>query len=48
MSIISRAIYVLGGYVVFAIFIALLGLSVKSLIAELSGSEVAGGREEEA
>ncbi|MCD6428981.1 MAG: flippase-like domain-containing protein [Desulfurococcales archaeon] len=38
MSIISRVIYVLGGYVVFAVFITLLGLSVRSLIAELSAS----------
>ena len=47
MSIISRVIYVFGGYVVFAVFIALLGLSVKSLIAELSGTEVAGAAKEE-
>ncbi len=39
MSIISRVIYVFGGYVVFAIFITLLGLSVKSLIAELSAAK---------
>ncbi len=38
MSIISRVIYVLGGYVVFAVFITLLGLSARSLIAEISAS----------